>query len=404
MRRIYLLLCAAFALFLVACTSEEPLTPKEISPLESRGNHVTVPQALQRAEKMLESLDKSQGLTRSGHKNRIVLDIECIRSSAKTRSSDGSMPDTLYYVINYANGDGFAIVSADNRTVPIYAVSAEGNCNIEDTVFNKGLADFFRCMEYDILCTARGTDIFPVDTIIYNPPTDVVIPIVEKVDPWFSFSVSTWHQGDPLNRYCLNKNGHVCSVGCAAIGVGQIMSFYRHPLGYHNHLYYWDEMTSSHSSESLAHFLSDLGNAENLDMDYGSDESSASPYNIDRTFYNMGYEHVGNGITFSTKDAVAALKVNPIVMVGYGFKGSRFIGHIWTIDGYITYLDQVKFDDSVPMFHCVWGWGGSGNGYYYFRKGFDLGDPEEVDFPYGEDPKPKFTSGFEFWTGFKIRN
>lgn len=402
MRRIYLLLCAAFALFLAACTSEEPLTPKEISSSESRGNHVTVPQALQRAGKMLESLDKSQGLTRSGYKNRIVLDIECIRSSAKTRSSDGSMPDTLYYVINYANGNGFAIVSADNRTVPIYAVSAEGNCNIEDTVFNKGLADFFRCMEYDILCTARGTDIFPVDTIIYNPPTDVVIPIVEKVDPWFSFSVSTWHQGDPLNRFCPEKDGKKCVVGCVAIGVGQIMSVYRHPSGYQDNVYDWDEITRTQQSESLAHLLRDLGKEENLYMRYGKDASGTTTNNIDRTLYNMGYEHVGYGTSFTIKGAAEALKAGPIAMRGYD-KG-RKESHFWTVDGYITYLDQFKFDDSVPMFHCVWGWGGSGNGYYYFRSGFDLSEPEEVDFPYNDDPIPNYTSDFYFWTGFKIRN
>lgn len=403
MRRIYLLLCAAFALFLVACTSEEPLTPKEISPLESRGNHVTVPQALQRAGKMLESLDKSQGLTRSGYKNRIVLDIECIRSTAKTRSSDGSMPDTLYYVINYANEDGFAIVSADNRTVPIYAVSADGNCNIEDTVFNKGLADFFRCMENDILCTARGTDIFPVDTIIYNPPTDVEMPIVEKVDPWFSFSVSTWHQGDPLNRFCLNESGEICPVGCVAIGVGQIMSFYRYPSGYKDHVYDWNEIISSHSSESLAHLLRDLGNEENLKMNYRPGGSGAYADRIDRTLYNMGYEHVGYlGSAFDIKEAVKALKAGPIAMIGYD-KG-RTENHLWTLDGYITYLDQFKFDDSVPMFHCVWGWGGAGNGYYYFRNGFDLSNPEDVEFPYSDNPKPNYTSDFYFWTGFKIRN
>lgn len=46
--------------------------------------------------------------------------------------------DTLMHIVNYSNGGGFAVISADDRDGEIIAYSGNGNFNIEDTAGNAG--------------------------------------------------------------------------------------------------------------------------------------------------------------------------------------------------------------------------------------------------------------------------
>ena len=41
------------------------------------------------------------------------------------------------------------------------------------------------------------------------------------------------------------------------------------------------------------------------------------------------------------------------------------IPEIWVMDGYATNVENVS--DKSTLYHCVWGWGGKSNGYFYWN-------------------------------------
>jgi len=67
----------------------------------------------------------------------------------KTRSTKtvSDTTDVRFHVINFDDNSGFAIVSADSRTTPVYAYSDEGNLNLEDAMENTGFSEFMESAE-----------------------------------------------------------------------------------------------------------------------------------------------------------------------------------------------------------------------------------------------------------------
>lgn len=56
----------------------------------------------------------------------------------QTRSNDESS-SYGYYILNFEDNAGFAIVSADRRRNDLYAISDEGSLHLSDTLENAGL-------------------------------------------------------------------------------------------------------------------------------------------------------------------------------------------------------------------------------------------------------------------------
>lgn len=77
------------------------------------------------------------------------------------------------------------------------------------------------------------------------------------------------------------------------------------------------------------------------------------------------------------------------VMV-YGENINTHNGHVWVIDGYcknISYKKDKNINRKTILFHCLWGWDGDNNGYFYLNNGklggaanlFAGGDNERID-------------------------
>lgn len=163
MKKIFYSFMVLACVIITACTSEDSLNPPEPTAVRN-ANKVTVREALSRADGYFNAFNKQTG-TRSSVSGRKVKSIEAVRSQATTRSYGSDIPDTLYYIINYADDSGFAVMSADKRTVPLYAISEDGRFDLNDTVYNKGLALFVHGMENDILATPyKPGPVFPIDT------------------------------------------------------------------------------------------------------------------------------------------------------------------------------------------------------------------------------------------------
>ena len=361
---------ATVALVLTACSSEEPITPPNQvnDAMGANPYRVSLTDALKNADALLGELGEGE-VTRSAE--RKVESVEYY-SRPGTRSLGG---DTLLYLVNYADDAGFALLSADSRLRPIYAISDEGSMSFSDTTYNKGLALFARGVEIDVDNTIRS--------IIDRPGViDTIIPfkrVVREVAPLLNYYQSRWSQGYPYNQYCYTSTGDQAVVGCAAVAVGMIMSYYSHPRSYAGYTFDWQAMNNGQNYENIARLLSLLGDQNNLQMNYGVSSSGAFPSRYYPTFSNMNYSGHNLLQTFSEEDVCEILDKSqgiilnrtggPVLVRGNSIRG----GHGWVVDGYVQYevtsplIGQGYVLDDV-LFHCVWGWGGSCNGYFYWAK------------------------------------
>ncbi len=391
---------AAVALVLAACSSEEPIAPPmvENDAMGANPYRVSLTDALKNADALLGELGEGE-TTRSVE--RKVESVEYY-SRPGTRALGG---DTLLYLVNYADDAGFALLSADSRLRPIYAISDEGSMSFSDTTYNKGLALFARGVEAEL--ASLPSIQLPIDSLpegpIINP--EGTVTLTSQKSPMLGYHQSRWYQRNPYNIYCFTNDGRQAVVGCAAIAVGQIMSYYQHPTSYAGYMFDWEGMNAGTNLENIARLVQLLGNADNLRMNYGVSSSGAAPSRIAPTFNNMGYENPGYLAPFNENAVKTNLVENGPVFVG-GYNSEE--GHAWVIDGYKQYIylnlgTGFKTYDDV-LFHCVWGWGESSNGYFYWAPTNSLGgDPVErnpndpisgtISDPYG---------GISYLGGFEI--
>lgn len=371
------LFSAAALLVLAACSSDEPMASSmvENDAMGANPYRVSLTDALKNADVLLSELDEAVA-TRSAQ--RKVQSVEYLSRSG-TRALGG---DTLLYLVNYADDAGFALLSADSRLRPIYAISDEGSLSLSDTTYNKGLALFASGVEAEIEASLT----IPNDTAIFNPPTipeeddevGMVKSVKDRVSPMLNVHQRNWDQGRPYNKYCPTIGSDTTIVGCVPIAVGQIMSYHKWPGMYGNVIFDWDEINEGRDNDALAKFLRILGTPNFLNVNYGLTRTSASVSNAYTTFQKMRYTYHSRFVSFNELDACAFMKgvysdsyvASPILVSG-SYVGDD--GHMWVLDGYIQYqyktmtVPQVTEVDDV-LYHCVWGWGGKNNGYYYWAK------------------------------------
>jgi hypothetical protein len=265
---------------------------------------------------------------------------------------------------------------------------------MSDTVTNKGLAIFFQGAEADY----AGAIIVAGDSVVAGGDDYPLIPKRSRgISPLLSKSQREWDQGKPFNEFCFTSLGRQALVGCVAIAVGQVMSYFYFPYNYADYNFNWIEMNSNHESKDLHMFLKFLGNPENLNSSYGIGATGSLLSNIARTFENMGYNRPGEFSSFQSEGVLSGLNTSPVLVYGRNLNDAA--GHLWVVDGYLQYEDydtKVSLDGEVvyedPLYHCVWGWGGICNGYFYLGDGiiypnnpteFDKDDSGNNDSEYG---------------------
>lgn len=374
------------ALLLVAggCAQEGDISVSPNNQATEVSNRVSLKDALKKADRLMSQIEGVS--TRS----RTVESVEYY-GGQNTRSSENS---SLYYVVNYADNAGFAVLGADNRLDGVYAISDEGRLEMSDTSVNEGLRLFFLSLPRDI--PPFTNDSLIVDPIL--PPVDPPTPNDSyKVKPMLAKNVKYWHQGSPLNLNCPwvtdPETGKIrkADAGCVPVAVGMIMSYYEWPLSYQNLSFDWKVIkaidttnagTLNAVQEGLPQLISTLGNGMNLMTNYQySGSGTRMTYYLNSTLVNFKYKSPMYFYDFSVKGMENLLKQNqPCLMGGtVSTEEKELGGHAWVIDG-IIYDDDVLVKGDAEkgdyyirgegyLFHCVWGWQGNDNGYFKFDGG-----------------------------------
>lgn len=379
----------------LSCTdSDEIAVPDNVQPVNT--HYVTYEDALQKA---IAFLSDDQPQTRSGSfKVKEHHEYTANRGfSALTRSYDylTDSIDVRFHVINFENNAGFALVSADDRTTPIYAYSTKGNMNLEEGIENSGLSDFMNgAIEHYIyeVGTASVNGPFPFIPDPLDNDSMLLYPITyfngqycytqysENTQTVPALLTTEWNQCSPYNYFCPyigNPNpGYEerAATGCVTIAMAQIMAYHRFPLFWN-----WDSILTSPSynpgihnntTDSVALYILDIAIA--ADVEWGINTFS----NINKArnaFYNLGY-YTSSPQSFDRNNIINSL----ILQLPVYCQGSE---HAWVIDGYSHTTTTATYYELAPphiqvgqettsgytYYHCNWGWGENGNNGNYLN-------------------------------------
>ena len=392
-----LFLLALFASLLVGCAKEsaEVVKPSNID-LESADTHrVRLSKALEIAAEKVGSLD---GETRSTP--RVVKSTELYIAKHATRSGESSN-EVSFYIINYEDNGGFALVSTDSRTTPIYAYSDRGSLSASDFEESPGLQIF---MEGAIPYYEDEIANYSIEIPLPPGPLNPIIPDslddgrAKLVDGEWCWSVThvvnhrvnpllstIWHQDFPYNYVCVQNTGIPdVKVGCVPVAIGQIAAYHRHPATFNGYTFHWDEMlengyipfhditsTASVDIGNLLWLIGDAGNAN-----YKSEGTGINPELADDLIAELGFD-CSSLIAFSQESIISDINdTQPVYARGTPSAGGN--GHAWVIDGYdydetiVRYyiasppyrLHKTSRTQTPVLFHINMGWDLIFNGYF----------------------------------------
>lgn len=378
----YFLLASISALILnLSACSDEALMPDTGKELDhaTQGSRLAI--ALCNAEAFFSQMGES---TRSP---RTVSNVSTI-CSPLTRNGE---QDTLFFIVNYGEDQGFAVLGADPGRNDIYAIAPAGNLTVEDVNATPFLSDFMN----DVY---EHTSIIPPTDSIKFSGRDMWAYVNENYQkPLLNPIVNNWHQLNPYNTAV-----DMYAAGCVPVAVGSLLSFYRQPdsLNYFWNIktipqfdFNWNLMLASPQEDlsdlTVSEMFAFLGCDRLLNTKYISDQAaSTSVANISHTIITLGgygllfenesltdsFEDVINFILYGKK--VIKLRYDlkyefaPVLAYGKGEEVEQH--HVWVIDGVVTrkkYMVDYRgvpiepipigghptYYPAIPLWHCVWG-------------------------------------------------
>ena len=318
-------------------------------------------------------------------------------------TTDENIIDTLLYIVNFGEDDGFAVMDANNGDLLV--LTEKGDLHAEDLTQEYNIDDSEIEPKEMMAYLLNSRSITPPPSF-GGDPIDPNKPDIIMVGDWVTkYQVEPlvkvkFDQEDPYNKLCFDNEGNICPAGCVAIAVIQVMSANKCPNTIGNLTYNWDTIinnykTNTSSQDVLASWIRTIGGQCN--MIYSTDGSSA--YTTDaKNCFSLYPQYKNVTIDYNpNKDEVYSMLSNGKSMY---FSGSRVdsthnqidtCGHAWVVDGCIYQEQNVttttiygavisKYTNYRNYVHCNWGWGGLCDG-YYFLNAFNLKNGAEIQDP-----------------------
>lgn len=299
------------------------------------------------------------------------------------RAVGTSQQAPAYYLFNADDGNGFVLLSGDDRLTPLLGYSQEGHL-AEMASLPEALKAYLNTYEQYVTAVRKG-EATPTEDL-----TDVLAHRRAAGDAYLC--ASEWGQDKPYNALCPVLKEKTCPVGCVATALAQLLYYWKWPVqgtGYASgkdtdgeihhgtleHTYAWDAMrntraenlASEEASAAVAQLSYDCGLA--VGMEWGIDGSGAGTP-IKALYTNFGY--IPTTLRTQMRNCFASdaefLSViadeidagRPVYQAASSTTGAGgdAAGHAYIIDGY----------NASGMVHVNWGWDGSANGYYDLSK------------------------------------
>lgn len=348
-------------------------------------------------------------------------------------NSSRSETDTVLSVVNFADGQGFVILTDKVDSPEILAVSDEGTLdlgNIDNPSLRLFVDNAVENLQGRAQSATRGLD----------PTRPYLLEVENTYDTIFSVGPMIkvhWGQDAPYNNYCPVILGSVRAfAGCVPIAGAQIMTHYQYPNSF-----VWDvdggsstvsldwniinKHVTSGTSSIPANCQDDIATHNAIGMlvrKLGKEvNASYTPFGTGATMqgFKAGMSYFGY-----TTSAIKQFGTTPKPV----FDGSRIwaVGgsdtttegrdatHMFLVDGrkYIRHYHKTYILDPAvtpPLLvevvneytvyydyiHVNWGWDGTANGYYY-EGSFDSSNPRKLDYPSGGVGNYNFTSNLMY--------
>lgn len=354
------------ALFLQGCASDldynhsQKLEGESVCDAYGSERLISETQALEIANGIVDSEE-----TRSW--SRSVKDIEYVCRKKSTRNFD-CVSDTLAYVINYENNEGFAIISADNSVFPILGYSHEGNFSLSNEI---AYENFISNIGSYIDAYSGGVSTRP-DLEEYQEVCEVP-PIIDII----------LGQREPWDKYVIQEHPD-CPTGCVAVALALVMSYSRGSITYHDEKFNFRAMLKAiHkkqcNDDSIGLEIGDNGEIlPSYSYETAVDKMAKLLYWIGKDL-NMSYSPSGSGaksidafnlcsqLNFTVSSGFADFNI--VDITNYLQEGSiiymRGSGHAWVCDGSVAIVAKKCHTKVYQTYvHCDWGWYGDGNGYF----------------------------------------
>lgn len=402
MKKIALFLLST--MILTGCTQTDDLFENESDNSLSENidcENLNQVRAIKLAQRFFDDAD----LSRSG--DRIPAKIDYVLRKHMSRAANS---DTIAYIINYADNQGFAIMLNSEKVQYPVAFSESGSfinpneCVTENFVQN--LESY-------------------VDNINITQPDSVVIPGFDKVYRQVGPMLKVHpHQLDPWNKYVIVDHPG-CAVGCVPLALTNIMLHSKDKFTYRGETVYAraiiDAIHDYHKPITTGN-LSTTDAPDNTNITYPGDFYYVY-YSFDqgmdlyeRMLYNVGIDVHADYVPITENEdgtlngGTGAYSMDIIpVLQGCGFellpfptindyvfsdvfnylkdgnivylRGYASKGHAWIGDGCKYAVDKKSGEPILPLrwIHCDWGWGGGQNGYFTGDVFSFLKKPEDTD-------------------------
>lgn len=301
--------------------------------------------------------------------------------SLKSSDADFVMQPAYYYVFNRGTHEGFAIVSADDRTAPVLGYSETGHFDLSKAPAHVRAWMAQYDAEYQYLYSHPELSI-KTKSLRAEAPVQYgdgdIRPLLGEI---------RWDQGHPYNSMCPMDAGGRSYSGCVATAMAQIMRMHKWPkksvegkfsyqdpeayvtrsITFGEKEYEWNKMPenfdghrnpTTEEADAIGYLLKEIGYAAK--MSYSSKGSGAWECDALEAFKSRFYfkkkarlqYRAGHTAESWANLILTELKAGrPLFYCGAGDGG----GHAYVCDGY-------KKD--TEMFHFNWGWGGMANGFY----------------------------------------
>ena len=379
MRRIFY--CLVVAMFLAACGKLDlPSAPieEEVNPYA-----VTPDEAVQLLQTVI-----------GGESTRAISvgEIKTLRKSDFLPTTRGDEDGDAIYIVDLENG-GSAIMGADKRMEPIYAILDETKISPEQLMLTATRSDSDEEDIEDFLLGALNNAIqmdsraliptFPEFPRIPRPVYWTETEIIAQKAPLLR---TKWYQTAPFNNnFDPNPLGGNYYAGCVAIATAQIMYYNRLPNSISGVVFDWSLI--SQFEFDYPYYQSESAQIEVANFIYRVAEGVESQYTPQRTLSDIYYAKnllQLSGYSNVTLSSYALLPIrtkvaNNLPVLVQGEAANSSYGHAWVIDGCdiyevqhwvreyqteLLYDEYIESRESHNLLHCNFGEAGKCDGYY----------------------------------------
>ena len=356
------IICLPLVLFIFACTSNDSIENvlTDSQDFAHYSNRRSYAEAVEIARNSIKILQNETTATRGSQTIRSLNLKNGLKAICRpqTRSTENySVMDTLLYVFNFEDEQGFAVVSAIRQTEGLIAVIERGSYDPAVLTGNPAFETFMNMAKaYVIRGDEEPSEIVNsvatrTDPLMCRPIYDTVVHIV--VEPKVSVR---WGQGGRMGQYCPNQ-----IAGCSNTATAQIMSYYQYPatlsLSYPgreinstvlnwasmcNHVYTYCSENRDEADSQIGHLARQLGHMSN--SSYDDNATGTTVQRARSTLQSLGYSLgpvTDYTMTNSDGEVIAGFSManglwsNRLVYMS----GSRItskgkaVGHAWIVDG-----------------------------------------------------------------------